>query len=256
MVQDPFSLSGQVVLVAGTSGTVGSALTRALAGAGAQVVFNGHDKAILESEVAAMTAEGLSVAAAPFDIDDEAAAVRAVADIAAAHGRLDVLVNNPGTILRKPYTELELADWQRVIDANVRPCFYLAREALKAMAAQGAGRIITVTTIMAHLARAQLAPYVAAKHALAGLTKSLAVEFGPLGITCNAIAMGYFITDLTEPHLVPDPEFNKMLRARVPLGRWGHAEELANAAVFLASPAASFVNGHILTVDGGLTVAL
>ena len=170
-------------------------------------------------------------------------------------GSLDILLNNAGIVHRDPVSELDTEHWRRVIETNLTSCFVLAREAARPMIARGWGRIVITASIMSFLARPGIAAYVSSKAALAGLTRVLAVELGPKGVTCNAIAPGYFVTDLTSG-LVNDPEFDAFVRRRVPLGRWAEPRELGGVAVFLASDAASFVNGHVLTVDGGLTASL
>ena len=254
-MDDPFSLGGQVALVTGSSRGLGRSIARALAGAGAHVVVNGRDGAALGAVVKAIRDDDLAVSAVPFDVGDETAVKAAIAGIVGDFGRLDILVNNAGITFRKPYAEMETSDWQHVLDINLTAGFRLAQEAVKPMMAHGYGRIINIASVTSFIARPGIAAYVAAKHALAGLTKALAVEFAPHGITCNAIAPGYFVTDATAV-LARNPEFDVMLRRRTPLGRWGEPDELGGAAIFLASRAASFVTGHVLTVDGGLTIAL
>lgn len=254
-MDDPFSLDGQVALVTGSSRGLGRAIAHALARAGAHVVVNGRDAAALGAVAKAIRDDDLAVSAAPFDVRDEIAVKAAIGGIVDDLGRLDILVNNAGITFRKPYPEMETADWQHVFDINLTACFRLAQEAVKPMMARRHGRIINTASITSFIARPGIAAYVAVKHALAGLTKALAVEFAPHGITCNALAPGYFVTDATAA-LASNPEFDAMLRRRTPLGRWGEPDELGGAAIFLASRAASFVTGHVLTVDGGLTIAL
>ncbi len=255
MAYDLFSLAGQVALVTGSSRGLGRAIAGALARAGAHVVLNGRDAESLRATAEAMAGEGLALSARPFDVGDEAAAVAAVAAIADEFGRLDILVNNAGFAVRHDFADYPTADWRRVMDIDLTACFYLAREAVKIMRAQGHGRIINMASIMSFIARDQIAPYVAAKHALAGLTKTLAVECGPYGITCNAIAPGYFATDMTVG-LQSDPDFDALIRGRTPLARWGRPEDLEGIAVFLAAPASAFINGQVIVVDGGMTIAL
>ena len=257
MIEDLFSLKDNVALVTGSLRGLGRAMARALAGAGAHVVLNGRDQASLDSTAGALTDEGLKVSKAPFDVSDEASASSAISEIVADHGRLDILINNAGTATEIPLAESDTLDWHRIIDTDLTACFYLSREAVKPMLVQGGGRIINITSIMSYVARPSYASYVAAKHALAGLTKSLAVEYGRFGINSNAIAPGYFATDIMiELDLVSNPEFNGKVCARTPLGRWGQPDELGGVAVFLASKASSYVNGAILTVDGGMTASL
>jgi gluconate 5-dehydrogenase len=250
-----FSLHGRVALVTGGSRGLGLALAEALASAGAHVVLAGRDRGALEANVRAFADRGLAASTAIFDVADEAAAIAAVEAVSARHGRLDILVNNAGLAKRGAFENFASADWRTVIDVNLNAAFYLARAAVKPMLAQGYGRIVNIASIASFIARPTIAPYVATKHALAGLTKAMAVEFAARGITANAIAPGYFVTDLTR-HLAADAAFNAWLKARTPAARWGEPHELGGAVVFLASPASAYVNGHVLTVDGGMTASM
>ncbi len=249
-MQEMFSLAGKIALVTGASRGLGLAMARALAEAGATLVLNGRVAETLAPRVDEFAAAGLTASAEAFDVADETAACAAVARIAETHGRIDILLNNAGIVSRHPTGELETAEWQRVIDVNLTACFVLAREAGRVMPT--GGRIINLASVMSLLGRARTPAYVASKHALAGLTRAMADEMGPRGITVNAICPGYFRTDITA-ELQDDPNFSAYVAQRTPVGRWGEPEELAGAAVFLASPAAGYVNGHLLVVDGGLT---
>ncbi len=249
-----FSLDGKTALVTGASRGLGWAMARALAEAGAHVLLNARDAGRLDPRVAELRGAGLSAAAAAFDVTDEAAAVAAIGEATAAGG-IDILVNNAGIVHREPTTELATDDWRRVLDVNLTACFVLAREAAKPMIGKGWGRIVNIASIMSLVARPGISPYVTTKHALAGLTKSLAVELGPHGVNCNAICPGYFSTDINTA-LAKNPDFDNLVKSRTPLARWGRVPELGPVAVFLASDAASYVNGHLLVVDGGMTVNL
>ena len=255
MIDDLFSLDGQVVFVTGGAGGLGQVMARATAGAGAHVVINDVDEAALEAELAAMAAAGLKASGMGFDVADEKARAAAVPSIVADHGRLDVLFNNAGIGKSAPALELSLESWQRLIDIDLTACFHLAREAIKPMLEQGSGRIINTSSIMGIQGAAFNADYTAAKAGLAGLTKALAVEFGPHGITCNAIAPGYFATAFSG-RTMADPERLAWVRERTPLGRLAEPEEMAGVALFLASRASSYVNGHTLVVDGGMSIKL
>ena len=250
-----FSLEGQIVLITGASRGLGWAMAKAMAGAGAHVVLNGRNRKTLEARAKELSAAGHEASVLTFDVCDFGAAAEAVASVAKSHGRLDVLLNNAGIQHRRPLVEFATEDWQRLLDTNLTACFVLAREAARVMAPQGSGRIINVASIMGLIARPNLPAYIAAKGGLASLTKALATELGPKGITVNAIAPGFFATEMTAD-LVADKKFTEFVRRRTPLNRWGRVEELGGAAVFLASEAGSYVNGHVLTVDGGVSVAL
>jgi gluconate 5-dehydrogenase len=253
---DLFSLAGQVALVTGASRGLGRAMAGALAAAGAHVVLNGRDRAALAAVEAELHAAGRGAETAAFDVTDEGAVTAALADIAERHGRLDILIGNAGIQHRRPLLEFATADWQRVLDTNLTACFVLAREAARLMVPRGSGRIILIASMMGpSVARPTVPAYAAAKGGLVALTRALAVELGPQGITCNAIAPGFFATEMNTA-LIENPEFNAFVGRRTPVGRWGRPEEIGGVAVFLASPAASYVNGHMLTVDGGLIAAM
>ena len=255
MIADRFSLDGRVALVTGASRGLGWAMASALAEAGATLILCGRNADTLDERVQSLRTSGAHAGTAVFDVADRAAAGKVVEAVVAEHGRLDILVNNAGITHREPLADFADKDWDRVIATNLSSCFSLAREASRPMIEQGWGRIVNTASIMGPQARPTIPAYVAAKAGLAGLTRALAVELGPKGVTCNAIAPGFFETEMTES-LAADPAFNAFVRTRTPLARWGRPEELAGAAVFLASEAASFVNGHVLVIDGGMSVFL
>jgi gluconate 5-dehydrogenase len=223
-----------------------------MAGAGARVLLHGRDAKALRERAAEL---GGDAGALAFDVTDADAVRAAFALIAAEHGRLDILVNNAGIIPRKPLLETTDADWQAVIEANLTAYFRLAREAARLMVSARCGRIIMVSSIMGLLARPTIPGYVTAKAGLHGMVRAMAVELAPHNITVNAVAPGFVPTDATEA-LHADPKFNEWISSRAPLGRWCEPSEVAGPAVFLASDAASYVTGHVLVVDGGLTAAL
>jgi gluconate 5-dehydrogenase len=253
MMSDLFSLQDQVALITGASRGLGLAMATAMAEAGARVVLNGRDPATLATAAEGLRARGLQAETAAFDVADFPACAREVAAIAARHGRLDAVVLNAGINHRRPLLEWETEDFLRVLNVNLTGCFVLAREAARAMLPRGGGRIIFTGSIMGIVARPTIHAYAAAKAGLGGMAKTLAVELAPSGITVNVICPGFFVTEMNTP-LTQNPQFDAMVKARVPLGRWAQPEELGGAAVFLASRAGSYVTGHMLVVDGGLVV--
>jgi gluconate 5-dehydrogenase len=201
-----------------------------------------------------LRAQGLGAAPLAFDVADEAATAAAFAAIAREHGRLDILVSNVGLRNRRPIGELARADMRQMLETNLTGAFGLVKAAAELMLPRRFGRIIMITSVAGPLSRSGDAAYTASKGGLAALTRALAVEYGPHGITSNAIAPGFFATE-TNAYLVGDPEVQAFLERRVPLRRWGDPKEIGGAVVFLASDEASYVNGHVLTVDGGFSAS-
>jgi gluconate 5-dehydrogenase len=250
-----FRLDGRLALVTGSSGGIGLALARGLGQAGARVVLNGRDTTKLEAARARLASEGLAVHAAAFDVGDVAAVEAAVESIERDIGPIDILLNNAGITRRGAFHELPVADWQAVLRTNVDSLFVVGQAVARRMVPRRRGRIINTCSVMSELGRPGTAAYTASKGAVKMLTKGMAIDLGPHGITVNGLGPGYFKTELTAP-LVADAKFSEWLIGRTPSRRWGDVEDLAPAVVFLASDAGRFVNGHILYVDGGVTASL
>jgi gluconate 5-dehydrogenase len=250
-----FRLDGQLALVTGSSAGIGFALARGLGQAGAALVLNGRDAAKLAAAAAALRAEGLVVHECAFDVTDAAASETAVADVEARVGAIGILVNNAGITRRGAFHEQSVADREAVLRTNIDSLFNVGQAVARRMVARGRGRIINIASVQSELARPGVSAYAATKGAVKMLTKGMAVDLGPHGITVNAIGPGYFKTELTAP-LVADAKFSEWVINHTPSRRWGDVEDLAPVAVFLASDAGRFVNGHVLYVDGGMTATL
>jgi gluconate 5-dehydrogenase len=251
-----FSLTDRVALVTGAARGLGFAIAEGFAGAGALVVLNGRDPAALDDAARRIAALGVgAVDTERFDIADPAELRRGIAAIAARHGKLDVLVNTVGQRNRKPLLDLADDEIRGLIETDLTAGIILAREAVRLMLPRRSGRLIAVTSIAGAVARANDAVYTAAKNGLTGMVRALAAEYGPHGITSNAIAPGFFATEANQA-FIADPATRSYFEQRTPIGRWGRPDEIAGAAVFLASDAASYVNGHVLTVDGGATISM
>lgn len=250
-----FSLAGRRALVTGSSQGIGLALAEGLARAGATVVLNGRDEAKLAAAEAQLRAAGLAVTRAAFDVTDETATTAAIAAIEAGQGAIDILVNNAGMQFRTPLEDYPLDKWRELMRVNVESAFIVGKAAAKFMIARRRGKIINICSVQSELARPSIAPYTATKGAVKMLTKGMCADWARHGLQVNAIGPGYFKTPLNQA-LVDNPEFSAWLEKRTPAGRWGTTDELIGAAVFLASDASSFVNGHILYVDGGITSVL
>lgn len=246
-----FDLTGKRALITGSSQGIGLALARGLAAAGAEVVLNGRHGATLAAAVAAVP----GAHALGFDVTDGAAVRAAVDGFEAEVGAIDILVNNAGIQHRAPLEDFPEEAFERLLDVNVTSVFRVAQAVARHMIGRRRGRIINIASVQAALARPSIAPYTATKGAVANLTKGMAADWARYGIGCNAIAPGYFDTPLNAA-LVADPAFSDWLIRRTPAGRWGRVEELQGACIFLASDAASFVQGQVIFVDGGITAVI
>ncbi len=246
-----FDLTGRRALVTGSSQGIGFALAKGLAAAGAEVVLNGRDRGKLAE--AAVQISGAGVLAFDATKHDE---VRAAVDgFEAGVGPIDILINNAGMQHRSPLEDFPAEAFERLLQTNIASVFHVGQAVARHMIRRKRGKIINIASVQTALARPSIAPYTATKGAVGNLTKGMATDWAKYGLNCNAIAPGYFDTPLNAA-LVADPTFSDWLEKRTPAGRWGNVEELVGAAIFLSSDAASFVNGHILYVDGGITASL
>jgi gluconate 5-dehydrogenase len=250
-----FRLDGRVALVTGSSTGIGLALARGLAQAGATVVLNGRDATRLAAAHGQLQGLGLAVHQRVFDVCDAAAVAVTVAEIEAGVGPIDILINNAGIARRGAFHELKAADWHATMATNVDSAFTVGQAVAQGMVQRRRGRIINICSVMSEFSRPGTSAYAASKGALKMLTKGMAIDLGPHGITVNGIAPGYFRTEMTAP-LSADAKAEAWITGHTPVGRWGHVDDLAPVAVFLASDAASYVNGHVLVVDGGMTATL
>lgn len=250
-----FRLDGRLALVTGSSAGIGLAIARGLAQAGAAIVLNGRQADKLEAAAQALRDEGHTVHTRGFDVTDSQQVRAAVDDIEKDIGPIEILVNNAGIQRRGPLHEFAESDWHDILRTNLDSVFFVAQSVARHMITRKRGRIINICSVQSELGRPGIAPYMATKGGLKMLTKGMAIDWGPLGINANGIGPGYFKTELNEK-LYKDETFSGWLTNRTPSRRWGEVDELAGAAVFLASDASTFVNGHILYVDGGVTATL
>jgi gluconate 5-dehydrogenase len=248
-----FSLAGQVALITGSARGLGRCMAHAIASSGAHVIINGRNVTATEAAAQELREQGLMASALCFDVADDDAIEHAFAQIDREYGRLDILVSNVGARNRKSLLAISSAEIRSLIETDLIASMLLAKQAAQRMVQQNYGRLITVTSVAGEIARPGDAIYPAAKQGLTGMMRALAVEFAPYSITSNAIAPGTFATE-TNTAMMTDPAVYQRLAARNPTGRWGKPEEIAGAAVFLASPAASYINGQVLAVDGGLSI--
>ena len=246
-----FDLAGKRALVTGSSQGIGLALAKGLAKAGAELVLNGRDVTKLTAATGLLPGARMLA----FDVTDHAEVRRKIDRFEAEVGAIDILVNNAGIQHRSPLIDFPPEAFERLLQTNIASVFHVGQAVARHMIARRAGKIINIASVQTALARSGIAPYTATKGAVGNLTKAMAAEWAQFNMQCNAIAPGYIETELTTA-LVNDPVFCAWLEKRTPAGRWGKVEELAGACVFLASAASSFVNGHILYVDGGISATL
>ena len=256
-MENMFSLKGKVALVTGASYGIGFAIAKGFAEAGATIVFNDIKQEFVDKGLAAYKSEGIDARGYVCDVTDEDAVLNMVVTIEKEVGVIDILVNNAGIIKRIPMHEMSAAEFRQVIDVDLNAPFICSKAVIPSMIKKGGGKIINICSMMSELGRETVSAYAAAKGGLKMLTKNIASEYGEFNIQCNGIGPGYIATPQTAPlrEIQPDGSrhpFDSFIIAKTPAGRWGNAEDLTGPAVFLASEASNFVNGHVLYVDGGI----
>lgn len=252
-----FSLEGKIALITGASYGIGFAIATAYAKAGAKIVFNDINESLVEKGMAAYKEEGIEAHGYVCDVTNEEAVAELIAKIEKEVGTIDILVNNAGIIKRTPMLEMTAKDFRQVIDIDLNGPFIMSKAVLPGMIAKGHGKIINICSMMSELGRETVSAYAAAKGGLKMLTRNICSEFGEHNIQCNGIGPGYIATPQTAPlrEIQPDGSrhpFDQFIIAKTPAARWGTPDDLMGPAVFLASDASDFVNGHVLYVDGGI----
>lgn len=250
-----FDLTGKTALITGSSQGIGFALAKGLGAAGAHILLNGRNETKLASAQSELSELGIACSVLPFDVTDHSAARTSVDNFENNNGTIDICVNNAGMQHRDALEDFDPAAFEKLLSTNISSVFNVGQAVARHMIGRKAGKIINIASVQSALARPSIAPYTATKGAVTNLTKGMATDWAKHGLQCNAIAPGYFDTPLNAA-LVADPEFSAWLEKRTPAGRWGNVEELVGACVFLSSAASSFVNGHTLYVDGGITASL
>ena len=255
MANSLFDLSGKTALITGSSRGIGYALAEGLAEAGAQVIVNGARQQGIDQAVARLSAAGLNALGWRFDVLSAAEVTDSIKQIETDIGPIDILINNAGIQRRVPLLECPEETWREVIEVNLTSVFRVGREVARYMVGRRQGKIINTASLQSELGRYSIAPYAASKGGVRMLTRNMCAEWAQHNIQVNGIGPGYFKTELTKA-LVEDSDFSAWLCKRTPANRWGEVDELKGAAVFLASPASDFVNGHIIYVDGGLSAVI
>ncbi len=250
-----FDLTGRRALITGSSRGIGLALAEGLMSAGCEIVLNGRDAGRLGNAAEKLRAAGGTVGEAVFDVTDPDAVAEGVGRVESGTGAIDILINNAGMQFRTPLQDYPHDKWRELMRTNIDSAFLVGQAVARHMIGRKSGKIINICSVQSELGRPGIAPYAATKGALKMLTKGMCIDWAGFGIQVNGIGPGYFRTELNQA-LVDDKEFSAWLEKRTPAGRWGDVEELTGAAIFLASDASSFVNGHILYVDGGITASL
>jgi gluconate 5-dehydrogenase len=250
-----FDLSGKVALVTGSTAGIGYGIARGLAGAGAKVILNGRRADKLADAKARLQQEGLQVLEAAFDVTDRQSVVAAVDTIEREAGPIAILVNNAGIQRRGPFESFPEETWREIMAANLDSVFFVAQAVGGRMIARKSGKIINICSVASELGRPTIVPYAATKGAVKMMTKGMCAEWAKHNVQVNGIGPGYIKTELNQA-LIADEKFSEWVCARTPAGRWAEIEELAGAAIFLASEAANYVNGHVLYVDGGMTAVV
>lgn len=251
-ILNTFSLEGKVALVTGASYGIGFAIACGLADAGAEIVFNDINQELVDKGLAAYKESGINAHGYVCDVTDEEQVIALVKKVETEVGVIDILVNNAGIIKRIPMCEMAAADFRKVIDVDLNAPFIVSKAVIPSMIKKGGGKIINICSMMSELGRETVSAYAAAKGGLKMLTKNIASEYGEFNIQCNGIGPGYIETPQTAPLRVDGHPFNSFIISKTPAARWGKTEDLVGPAVFLASDASNFVNGHVLYVDGGI----
>lgn len=251
-IQAKFSLRDKTALVTGASYGIGYAIAKGYAQAGARIVFNDISQELVDKGLASYQQDGIDARGFVCDVTDEDQVKDMVEKIEAMIGTIDILVNNAGIIMRTPMVEMSVKDFRKVVDIDLNGPFIVSKSVLPSMIKKGHGKIINICSMMSELGRETVSAYAAAKGGLKMLTRNIASEYGQYNIQCNGLGPGYIETPQTGPLRVEGHPFNSFIISKTPAARWGTTEDLVGPAVFLASEASDFVNGHILYVDGGI----